>query len=203
MSEYQDLIEILSELKNRIEILEDENKEIKQELSELRQLKIGSSFQTKLTIALKERPSPSITFEEWIELLLNRIETKLDVVFQNDLLTGISSLFKDVIQSLDNPPIIAFHRRSNIFYYHDSEGNWTILENTEFDKLLKRIDYRFLLEFSRCWFQPNRQKIQDIDEYKDMYTAYHLKILGGENMSDEYRYKRIKHTFYNDIKEHL
>lgn len=210
MSSIQDreenIYNIICELRERIETLENENKEMKKTLIEITKNSSSQfrSFHNRVLNTLRLQPSPSISFIEWIDILLNNVESKLETVFQNDLLTGINSLLKDTIENLDNPPILAFHKRTNIFYYYDQENNnWTLLEDSEFDKILKKIDNRFLLEFNRCWYQVYKKKIQENSEYKDMYTAYYLKILGGEKMLDETRYKRIRHVFYNVIKQQV
>lgn len=195
-------LNIIQELKERIEFLENENKEMKKILSNLKDSQLCSS-KLKFTDILNERSQPSITYDEWINAILNMVESKLNTVFENDLLTGINLLLKDSIECLNNPPIIAFQKKLNTFYYFTNDNNWVLLEDSEFDKLLKKIDYRFLVEFNRCWYQENIHKIQHIDEYKNMYVSYHLKILGGNKMSDELRYKKIRQTFYNVIKESL
>jgi len=202
----ENIYNIINELRERIDILENENKEMKKTIIEI--TKNSSSqfrcFHNRVLNILRLQPNPSISFVEWTNHLMNNVESKLEVVFQNDLLTGINSLLKDSVENLDNPPVLAFHKRTNIFYYYNEENNnWTLLEDTEFDKILKKIDYRFLVEFNRCWYQVYKKKIQENTEYKDMYAAYHLKILGGEKMLDEIRYRRIRHVFYNHIKQHI
>jgi hypothetical protein len=36
-----------------------------------------------------------------------------------------------------------------------------------------------------------------------MYTEYYLKILGGNRISDDIRYKKIRYAIYNTIKKNI
>ena len=114
-------------------------------------------------------------------------------------------MLKDSIDNFENLPIIAFNRKPNIFYYYHKDNNgdskWTLLESSEFTKLIGRIEYRFLLQFNVSWYKPNIQNIKNSEEYKNKYDTYYLKILGGNRISSEVRYNRIQQYFYKVLKE--
>ena len=138
-------------------------------------------------------------------MLLNNVDKYLEKVFSHDLQSGISDLFLELIDNYgDKLPIRAYDIKPNTFYIYDAADNtWTMIINSDFDILLARISHRFLVEFNRCWFIENREKIEREESYKTMYTDYYMKILGGERISDDKRNKSIRQLIYNKIKKNI
>ena len=91
-STVQDILASIRELKARVEKLEKENVELKDILK-------SNNKNNKFLQNIMERPSPSIDYNDWVEYLLNNVDSYLNTVFENDLITGIESLLKD---SIDN-----------------------------------------------------------------------------------------------------
>jgi hypothetical protein len=147
---------------------------------------------------LLQRPLPSILFNDWVNIIIQSVESKLLIVFQYDLNTAIISLFQDSFDNFDNLPIIAFNRKHNLFYYNDS--SWVILNNTEINKLFARIDYWFLSAFNNSWYKLYADKIKTSEEYKDLYNSYYFKILGS-GISDESRYNKLRLQLYKIFKQ--
>jgi hypothetical protein len=185
-----ELYKIIKNLTERIEVLENEKEHPK-----------GKS--NRIEKILREISPPSILFVDWVNSILNRVEYYLETVFNNDLLFAVKKLLSDSLyNNTENLPIIVLNKRSNTFYYYNEDENWTLLENTDFDiKILNRINYRFLFEFNRLWYEKNAQNIKDSDEYKDLYNDYYLKILGGNRMSDDSRNQKIRKHLYGILKE--
>jgi len=185
-----ELYEIIKNLTKRIEVLENKKEHPK-----------GKSNRIEKT--LRELPPPSILFVDWVNTILNRVEFYLEIVFNNDLLFAIKKLLSDFLSTnTENLPIVVLSKSSNIFYYYNEEGNWILLENKDFDiKIINRINYRFLFEFNRLWYEKNVQNIRDSEEYSNLYNDYYLKILGGNRMSDDSRNQKIRKHLYGIIKQ--
>jgi hypothetical protein len=186
---------LIQELSIRIEKIEKENTELKNIITH----KIRKNF----TDFLNQINPPDFAFDEFITMMVNDVEKYLPIVYEKDLLKANIELFNYFVEKYnDKLPIRAFDIKQNIFYIYDSENRWSVISNQEFDKILARISYRFLVEFNRCWYLVNKDKLQD-DNYKEMYFDYYRKILGGERISDESRYQRIRAHIYNKIKKNI
>jgi len=185
-----ELYEIIKNLTKRIEVLENEKEHPK-----------GKSNRIEKT--LRELSLPSLLFVDWVNNLLNRVEYYLETVFNNDLLFAIKRLLSDSISTdRENLPIIVLNKKSNTFYYYNEEGNWTLLENTVFEiKIINRINYRFLSDFNRLWYEKNAEKIKNSEEYSNLYNDYYMKILGGNRMSDDSRNQKIRKHLYGILKQ--
>jgi len=185
-----ELYEIIKNLTKRIEVLENEKEHPK-----------GKS--NRIEKILRELSPPSLLFVDWVNNLLNRVEYYLETVFNNDLHLAIKRLLSDSISTdRENLPIIVLNKKSNTFYYYNEEGNWTLLENTVFEiKIINRINYRFLSDFNRLWYEKNAEKIKNSEEYSNLYNDYYMKILGGNRMSDDSRNQKIRKHLYGILKQ--
>lgn len=192
----RELFLLIQELSMRIEKLEKENKELKNSVK----IKVKRNFSD----ILSKEPKPNFHFKDWVSMLLNNVEKHLESVYNNDLLYATNELFDYFIEeNADNLPIRAYDIKSNIFYIYDIDQSWIQFSNTDFDKLLSSISHHFLVEFNRCWCLINHDRISKEESYKLMYIDYYKKILGGDRLSDENRYKRIRHLIYNKIKKNI
>lgn len=190
-SSLDNLVNMVNDLTCRMDKLEQENTELRKKLS-------TRKSESTINELLESYPPPSISLKDWVESLLSQVPIHLEVVFNDSLLDGINSIFKDNIETL---PIIAFKKKSGAFYYYDDIKGWTLLDTSEFDNIVGRISYRFLVSFNRDWYQPNLENIKNSEEYKNMYNSYYMKILGGTKMSDESRQNHVRNAFYKLIKQ--
>jgi hypothetical protein len=182
-----ELYEIIKNLTKRIEVLENEKEHPKGKTNRIEKI-------------LKELSPPSLSFVDWVNNLLNRVEYYLETVFNNDLHFAIKRLLSD--SNTENLPIIVLNKKSNTFYYYNEEGNWTLLENTVFEiKIINRINYRFLSDFNRLWYEKNAEKIKNSEEYSNLYNDYYMKILGGNRISDDSRNQKIRKHLYEILKK--
>jgi hypothetical protein len=185
---------LIQELSIRVNKLEKENAELKGSIK--RKLKFND--------ILTQTAKPEFNLNTWIEKLFQNVEHYLDTVYKNDLLHATTELFNHFIEKYqDKLPIRAYDIKPNSFYIYDSDCSWTHITNSDFDKILGRISHHFLVEFNRCWFQINHDKISKEESYKEMYMDYYRKILGGERVSDESRYNRIRNHIYGKIKKNI
>jgi len=195
MSEYETILTLLQSLSNRVENLENENRELKDLLGNTR----STAAIKKIINLVESLPIPPISFDKWADQTLLLVENKLEIVFKEDLLTGINSVINDSINDSGELPIAVFNRRPNNYYYYQDDS-WKPLEMSVINHFIGRIAYRFLVEFKRCWYVPNLDNINKREDYKIMYNSYYMNILGGK-MTDESRNKRVKNTLYMLIKQ--
>jgi len=192
----RELFLLLQELSVRVNKLEKENSELKNSIK----INVKRNFSDILSQATK----PEFEFDVWSTMLLNDVEKYLNMVYSNDLLFATTELFNGFIANYgDKLPLRAYDVKSNIFYIYDTDNKWNAITNADFDKLLARISHRFIVEFNRCWYLINMEKMEREESYKLMYIEYYRKILGGERISDESRYQRIRHHIYNKIKKNI
>ena len=195
MSDYETILTLVESLSSRVDNLEKENRELKELLGSTK----STAAIKKIINLVESLPIPSISFDKWVEQTLSLVEHKLDIVFENDLLTGINSVINDAINDSRELPIAVFNRKPNNYYYYQ-EDSWKPLELSVIDHFIGRIAYRFLVEFKRCWYVPNLEKINKREDYKTMYNTYYMNILGGK-MTDESRNQQTKHALYMLIKQ--
>ena len=192
---YTTLLTMIKSLSERVDSLERENSELKKLTGKDR-----SSLIKKITNNLDSLDIPQVSFEQWTENTLALVESQLDIVFQNDLLSGINSVINHSIDQNTNPPIVVFDRKPNNYYCYDGD-RWKPFEISDLNHFIGRIAYRFLVEFKNSWYTPNIKNIKEKDEYKTMYNSYYMNILGGDRMTDESRNQRIRHKLYLLIKQ--
>lgn len=192
------MLSSIRELTTRVENLENENIKLRELLNTSNN---NNNNGNRLMKHIQSHSTPTASFKEWTDYLINNIKSYLEIVYENDLFTGVKELLKDSTNEYSVLPIIAFNRKPNVFYYYNDENAWTIFDNSDFDKLLDRIDYWFIYQFNECWLKPNLQKVKDLEEYKDKYDAYYLSILGGMKVPSEVRHQRLRHYFYKLIRE--
>jgi len=189
----REMFSLIQELSIRINKLEKENAKLKNSVK-IREKRDFNDI-------LNETQRPQILLDDWITTLLDSVEQKLEIVYKNDLHTGIISLFEDII---DEIPLRAYDVKHNMFYHYDKDTvSWQVFSKTDFNKMLARISHRFLVEFNRCWCIVNKEKIEKSEDFQKIYMDYYLKILGGNKLSDEIRFKKIRHTVYSMIKKNI
>lgn len=190
----------------RINKLEKENAKLKQ----LQKRKIdiidwlNNSNQSK----------PPTTFTLWITTtVFPKIHTVLEKVYETDLINAITTLFDVVFDDTSVVPIRAFESKNNTFYVFETpstfdqesfgEAKWMSITSIQFDKELARIFHHFIVEFVRTWYTPNESRIEQEETYKDKYINYYQKILGGNKLSEEAQFQRIRQNLYSKIKENV
>jgi hypothetical protein len=199
-----DFGEMINKICERVDSLEKENQYLKEQMKkilETNEHKNGKNTPQKMIDFLEEQPPPSISFNNWIEHTLSLVQHNLDVVFKNDLLTGINTVLTDSINNYTYLPIAVFDRKPNTFYYYNDDEKWTILDLLDLNKFIGRIAYRFLVDFNLHWYQPNIKNIKGSEEYQSMYNSYYLNILGGHRLTDESRNQRVKNAIYMLLKQ--
>jgi hypothetical protein len=121
-------------------------------------------------------PIPEITWSEWIDSI-PVLNCHLEIVFKNDLLTGLLQCFTDVIQNsiVKIIPCCAFIQKTNTIYSYDKKENttkkWKVVNMVEIKKTIAILSDRFLKLFRN--YTP-----KDIHTWKENEMIYSQKIMG-------------------------
>jgi hypothetical protein len=156
------------------------------------------------------KTNPKIYFMDWIlKVVFPEIQNILEIVYQTNLSNGLIKLFQNIINldDLNSLPIRAYENKTNIFYIFQEKLDgfeWKILSNDEFNRILSKICHQFIIQFKNNWFIPNEEKVENDENYKDMYIQYYQSILGGnEHISDVSRNQKTKQYIYSIIKQNI
>jgi hypothetical protein len=210
----REMYTLMQDLVLRIDKLEKENAKYRQMHN--KKINIIDWLNTKTA-------PPSILFSKWvIEHVFSHVKDNLDVVFSCDLMTGVLKTFEKTIESTNETinkelPIRAIEGKNVSFYIFDypiksqnqKEGaidvqpRWFKISNSDFDRYLAKLDHQFLVDFNRHWFSVHKEKVETDESYKDKYINYYKAILGGDRMSDETRYNKIRHKLHEKIKKRI
>jgi len=155
-------------------------------------------------------PNPNLSFMDWVlQVVYPEIKNILETVYQSSLTNGLTKLFDNIIENgeTNTIPIRAFENKTNMFYINTKNNNgfeWKIISNDEFNRILSKICHQFVVQFKNNWFIPNESKIENDENYKDMYIDYYRRILGGnERISDETRNQKVRNFVYTKIKQNI
>jgi hypothetical protein len=155
-------------------------------------------------------PNPNLSFMDWVlQVVYPEIKNILETVYQSSLTNGMTKLFHNIIENgeTNTIPIRAFENKTNVFYIYTKNTNgfeWKIISNDEFNRVLSKICHQFVVQFKNNWFIPNESKIENDENYKDMYIDYYRRILGGnERISDETRNQKVRNFVYTKIKQNI
>jgi len=77
MSEYETILTLLQSLSNRVDNLENENRELKDLLGNTR----STAAIKKIINLVESLPIPPISFDKWADKTLLLVENKLETVF--------------------------------------------------------------------------------------------------------------------------
>lgn len=153
---------------------------------------------------------PNIVFMDWVlQVVYSEINNILEIVYQTNLSNGLIKLFENIItiDNINTIPIRAYENKTNVFYIYTKtlhKFEWKIISNDEFNRILSKICHQFIVQFKNNWFIPNETKIENDENYKDMYINYYQRILGGnERISNETRYQKIRNFIYTKTKQNI
>jgi hypothetical protein len=190
---YSDLVVIVSSLLQKTKYLELEIQSLKE-----------SKKRKRKKVSEPEKPRfQEVSFTVWIkECVLPSIKDYLIVVFENDIIYGISRLLEDCIKKMgiDKSPIRIFeptHR--HVFYIYDDDL-WKKVSPKELESHTWEIYQQFSKDFYNHWCIPNQTRIEDKDDqYSQYYIEYFKAILGNANLSHEKRNQKICCELYKSL----
>jgi hypothetical protein len=154
---------------------------------------------------LNKSPQPLQPFSTWLkETLLPNVHHYLEVVFTDNLTSGMIQVFEDTISAsaLDDIPLRVFENKNNSYYILKKNENptnepnepniWVEISNKGFDRYITAVSDQFLADFEKYWYNENKEKIDNEEIYKDIYSNYYKKILGGDG-----------DTMNKNVREHI
>jgi uncharacterized membrane protein YheB (UPF0754 family) len=153
---------------------------------------------------LKKSPQPRDTFSMWLKKkLLPNVHHYLKVVFSDNLTSGMIQVFEDTFSAsaFDDIPLRVFENKDNSYYIlkkndatsTTNEANiWVEISNKGLDRYITAVADQFSADFEKYWYNENKEKIDKEEIYKDIYSNYNKKILGGD--SD---------TMNKNVREHI
>ena len=203
----KDMYQLMQHMMVRITKLENENSKLK------RYSKGKVSALDWLNDKCKSAP-PSITLSDWIRnSILPNVKNYLDVVFKQDLLSGLIALFDNSISKADvsELPICAFDTNMSIIYVYKKKNGeegtsddpiWMKITNADLDKYLRRISNQFSYDFKTHWYDVHQKEVETNEEYSEMYVNYYKQILGGK-MTDDTRFHKLRVHIANQVRRNL
>jgi len=154
---------------------------------------------------LNKSPQPLQPFSTWLkEKLLPNVHHYLEVVFTDNLTSGMIQVFEDTISAsaLDDIPLRVFENKNNSYYILKKNENptsephepniWVEISSKGFDRYITAVADQFLADFEKYWYNENKEKIDNEEIYKDIYSNYYKKILGGDG-----------DTMNKNVREHI
>ena len=126
---------------------------------------------------------PTMNFYEFNQnYLYPKIKDYLDIVFENDLFTGIKYLFEN--NTFENMPIYNSNGRTTSFYIFEN-NNWTKLSTEKLNKYIEQITEEFMFVFNSEWIQVNQEKLLTDEIFQQNYIKYIEKFVGNSPTHQE------------------
>jgi hypothetical protein len=119
---------------------------------------------------------PKMNFYDFNKTYLYpKIKDYLDIVFENDLFTGIKYLFEN--NMFENMPIYNSNGRITSFYIFEND-TWSKLSTERLNKYIEQIIEEFMFVFNSEWIQVNQEKLLVDEGYQEKYLKYMEKFVG-------------------------
>lgn len=184
---YKELYNFVLNLSVKINKLEKENESFKNIINN-KLLKMNS------VNWLNKNKNVLIEFDEWFNTF--NVSEYLHIVFETDLINGISLLIENNYKNTNNPPLFSFdNKNKQLFVYNNL--SWKQLNQTDFDNFIDILSNKFIVAWSK-YLMENQYLITE-PKYIDNFTTYQTKVYGPSNNNDS-RNSKIKQNIYNKIK---
>jgi hypothetical protein len=126
---------------------------------------------------------PKMNFYDFNKTYLYpKIKDYLDIVFENDLFTGIKYLFEN--NMFENMPIYNSNGRITSFYIFEND-TWSKLSTERLNKYIEQIIEEFMFVFNSEWIQVNQEKLLIDEGYQEKYLKYMEKFVGTNSNHQE------------------
>jgi hypothetical protein len=127
--------------------------------------------------------NPKMNFYDFNKTYLYpKIKDYLDIVFENDLFTGIKYLFEN--NMFENMPIYNSNGRITSFYIFEND-TWSKLSTERLNKYMEQIIEEFMFVFNSEWIQVNEEKLLIDEVYQEKYLKYMEKFVGTNSNHQE------------------
>ncbi|MBI96209.1 hypothetical protein CL656_03605 [bacterium] len=134
--------------------------------------------------------NPKMNFYEFNKnYLYPKIKHYLEIVFENDLFTGIKYLFEN--NMFENMPIYNSNGRITSFHIFEND-TWTKLSTERLNKYIEQIIEEFMFVFNAEWIQVNQEKLLVDESYQEKYLKYMEKFVGNNSNHQEKIISQLK-----------
>jgi len=200
--------ELLVDLLHNYQVLSNQLETMKKEMQNLK-----TKQRINMTKWLCKAKKCNKTYSKWLESI-SVTENHLEIVFSQDLVSGIIEAFKDEIHDskLHNKqlPIYAFTQKLNSLYVYDlnssskekskpsepSEPSWSLIVTDEhLKKAFNIIGAKFEKKYY-VWKQSNDTLINSSDEWKEKEMMYTKKFTHDNETT---RNNKLKQWLYKQI----
>ena len=171
---------------------------LEKEVEDLRRIARKEKKKIDILEYLKHHQTPSKKYQQWMKEI--EVQPKyLEIVFETNIITGISKLIEDYISGFTNDqlPLAAFsHKSGQIYIYKDT---WTQIDTETLNTLFDILSTRFFIAYSR-WEAENPELKNNDEETQKLKMNYKRKIL-GTYLSDDTKYKRFTGHVFDCLKQ--
>ena len=180
---YADLVKLVTQLSQKVTGLE----------TTILRLNMRSNKIVKqnLTTVLEQLTTPT-SFINWFDTIVIDKQTMIYFI-ENSLQNSISNTIQSILKPntkttnicIENNhttlPIICANNSSTMIYIYSNETKWTLLLNSDIERLLKRIQNRLLIKLDDIYCPEDNQQhtqTQQIPLQAEVYNKTIIKIMG-------------------------
>jgi hypothetical protein len=171
---------------------------LEKEVEDLRRIARKEKKKIDILDYLRQNQVPVKNYQQWMKEI--EVTPKyLEIVFENNIITGVSKLIEDYISGFTNDqlPLAAFsHKAGQIYIYKDS---WALSQSETINTLFDILSTRFLIAYSQ-WEAENPDLKRENEETEKLKMQYKRKIL-GTYISDDTKYKKFSSHVYDCLKQ--
>jgi hypothetical protein len=171
---------------------------LEKEVEDLRRIARKEKKKIDILEYLKQHQTPKKNYQQWTKEI--EVQPKyLEMVFENNIITGITKLVEDYISAFTNDqlPLAAFsHKAGQIYIYKE---DWAPIHSETLNTLFDILSTRFLIAYSR-WEADNPDLKHENEDTQKLKMQYKRKIL-GTYISDETKYKRFSTHVFDCLKQ--
>ena len=184
---YKDLYNFVLNISCKVSRLEKENEDLKNIIT-------NKLMKIKPVNWLNENIKPDLNFDDWYNGFV--ASEYLFMVFNNDLIVGITSLIENYYKNTKKPPLFSFDNKNKQFFIY-RELTWVQLSQHDFDTFIENLSNKFIIEWTK--FLTDNQYLITEAKYIDQFNSYQTKIYGNSNNNDN-RNNKIRQNLYSKIK---
>ena len=143
---------------------------------------------------LNSNIKPDIIFYKFKDTF-NISNEELEIIFETNIIDGITEIFNNKIKKYDNFCLKAFEQKDNTIYIYNEK--WEILSDENYILFISNLYKQIMTKFKE-WQDKNEKNLYSND-FSDKYIKYVKKIMGGDIPIERQRAK-IHRNIYNLIK---
>ena len=172
-----DKIPSISQLYNAVISLSAKCTKLQDEIEYLKLNQFQShSSKGQCTNDTRTAHTPSQTFNNWLLEIPSKInDTHLNMIFENDYITGLSSILEELIH-FEDPFFIENKKVFSFLIWNKSE--WTTITDLNIEEIISVIGKNIVTELVK-WQRKNMHLLSS-DQYAIMFSENTQKAIGGK-----------------------